>query len=72
MVRFSDQLAYLRLLLNSTAELAPDQLIAANVRELYAARGNDQYWLERAAREVASLMKSDYDRLMSVLLAIEP
>ena len=71
-VRFTDQLAYLRLLLNATGELAVDQLIAANVREVYRARGNDLYWLERAAREVASLLKSDYERLMSVLLAIEP
>ena len=55
-----------------TGELAVDQLIAANVREVYRARGNDLYWLERAAREVASLLKSDYERLMSVLLAIEP
>ncbi len=70
--RFSDQLSYFRLLLNSSAELPADQLVAANVREVYRARGNDVLWLERAAREVASLMKNDYERLMSVLLAIEP
>ncbi|MEP7199666.1 MAG: hypothetical protein ABI874_07610 [Chloroflexota bacterium] len=71
-VRFSDQLAYLRLLLNATGELSSEQLVAANVREMYRARGNDIAWLERAGKEVASLLKNDYERLMNVLLAIEP
>jgi hypothetical protein len=71
-VRFSDQLAYLRLLLAASGDLPADQLIAANVREMYRTRGNDIAWLERAGKEVASLLKSDYERLMNVLLAIEP
>ncbi len=71
-VRFSDQLAYLRLLLAAAGNLPADQLVAANVREVYQARGNDVAWLERAGKEVASLLKSDYERLMNVLLAIEP
>jgi hypothetical protein len=70
--RFSESLGYLRLLLNSMGELSPDQLIAANVRAVYAARGDDGAWLERASREVASLLKDDHERLMTVLLAIEP
>jgi hypothetical protein len=71
-VRFSGQLAYLRLLLASTGDLPADQLLAANVREMYHARDNDRRWLERAGKEVASLLKNDYERLMNVLLAIEP
>lgn len=71
-VRFSDQLAYLRLLLAVSGALPADQLIAANIRETYRARGNDLPWLERAGKEVASLLKNDYERLMNVLLAIEP
>ncbi|MBI5878984.1 MAG: hypothetical protein HZB53_15140 [Chloroflexi bacterium] len=70
--RFSESLGYLRLLLNSMGDLSPDQLIAANVRAVYAARGDDGDWLARAGREVASLLKNDYDRLMTVLQAIEP
>lgn len=70
--RFSESLGYLRLLLNSMGELSPDQLIAANVRAVYAARGDDAAWLERAGREVAGLLKNDNERLMTVLLAIEP
>ncbi len=71
-VRFSDQFAYLRLLLAASGDLPADQLLAANVREVYRVRGNDTPWLERAGKEVASLLKNDYERLMSVLLAIEP
>ncbi len=70
--RFSDQLAYFRLLLAGQGELPAEQLLAANVRELYRARGHDLPWLERAGKEIASLLKNDYERLMGVLLAIEP
>jgi dihydroneopterin aldolase len=34
--------------------------------------GQDREWLERAAREIAALLKHDYERLMTVLYAIEP
>ncbi len=71
-IGFSEQLGYLRLLLATDGELPGDQLVAANIREVYRTRGNDLAWLERAAREVAGLLKSDYERLMNVLLAIEP
>jgi hypothetical protein len=71
-VQFSDQLGYLRLLLAYGGEMPADQLLAANIRELYRARGNDLPWLERAGKEAASLLKNDYERLMNVLLAIEP
>jgi hypothetical protein len=71
-VQFSEKLDYLRLLLNTQGELPADQLLAANVREMYRARGNDHTWLDRAGKAVASLLKNDYERLMNVLLAIEP
>ncbi len=70
--RFSESLGYLRLLLNTMGDLSPDQLIAANVRAVYAARGDDAAWLEHAGREIAGLLKNDHERLMTVLLAIEP
>ena len=70
--RFSEELTYLRLLLDTAGELSPEQLLAANIRATYAARGDDAEWLERAGREVASLLKSDIERLMGVLVAIEP
>jgi hypothetical protein len=70
--RFSDRLGYLRLLLAYEGEMPADQLLAANIRETYRARSSDGAWLERAGKEAASLLQNDYERLMNVLLAIEP
>ncbi|MBN1642494.1 MAG: hypothetical protein JXA09_14760 [Anaerolineae bacterium] len=70
-VRFTEQLTYMRLLLDP-GEIAPEQLLAAHIRGVHALRGGDRRWLDRAAREVASLLKSDYDRLMTVLYGIDP
>ena len=70
-VRFTQRLTYLRLL-REIQEIAPEQLLAAHIRGVYALRAHDKQWLDRAAREVASLLKSDYDRLMTVLYGIEP
>jgi hypothetical protein len=68
---FTDQLLYLRLLL-AAIEVPPEQLLAAHIREVYRARDRDDEWLSRAAHEVAGLLKSDYERLMTVLYGIEP
>jgi len=68
---FTSRLVYLRLLLNA-AEIAPEQLLAAHIRQVYSARGYDGEWLSTAARQVAGLLKSDYERLMTVLYGIEP
>jgi hypothetical protein len=69
---FSQWLYYLRLLLSSRAGVSAEQLVAAHVRETYRQRGGDAQWLERTARELASLLKHDYERLMTILYAIEP
>ncbi len=69
---FTERRPYFRLLLNAGGELPADQLLAAHIRAVYAARGDDLGWLEAAAREVATLLRDDYDRLMSVLQGIEP
>ncbi len=68
---FTDDLAYLRLILQ-TDEIPAEQLIAAHVRQVYRARSGDQAWLAFAARQVAALFKGDYDRLMTVLYGISP
>lgn len=70
--RFSQQRRYFRLLLAAAGELPPEQLLAAHIRETAAARGDDEEWLAAAAREVAALLKGEYDRLLGVLQAIEP
>jgi len=48
-----------------------EQPLAAHVRQAYRQRGEDREWLERAGREIAALLKHDYERLMTVLYAIE-
>ena len=68
---FSERLYYLRLLLAATGEVPSEQLLAAHVRQAYRQRGQDREWLERAAREIAALLKHDYERLMTVLYGIE-
>jgi len=69
---FSERLYYLRLLLSAAGEVPSEQFLAANVRQAYRQRDQDREWLERAAREIAALLKHDYERLMTVLYAIEP
>jgi len=70
-IRFSEDLRYLRLLLASQTPVPPEQLLAAHVREAYRARGEDAAWLEEVARHIASLLKRDYDRLRAALEALE-
>jgi hypothetical protein len=69
---FSQQRAYFRLLLAAMGEIPVEQLLAAHIRETTVTRGGDSEWLAAAAREVAALLKGEYDRLMGVLQAIEP
>jgi hypothetical protein len=69
---FSERFYYLRLLLSAPGEVPSEQLLAAHIREAYRQRGQDREWLQRAAREIAALLKHDYERLMTVLYAIEP
>jgi hypothetical protein len=68
---FSEGLYYLRLLLSAPGEVPSEQFLAAHIRQAYRQRGEDREWLERAAREIAALLKHDYERLMTVLYGIE-
>ncbi len=70
--QFTNQLKYLRLLLVPYGDVAPPQVLAANVREVYQQRGTDHGWLDAAAREIAALLKSDHQALLTVLYAIDP
>ncbi len=68
----TDDPRYLALLVTHSGAVPAEQLIPAHVRAVYAARGFDLPWLERAAREISRLFKSDYDRLLPILEAIDP
>ncbi|GEM_PF-260196 len=69
---FTHSLQYLRLLLQTVAEVSPLQVVAANVREVFERRDQDRDWLCQAAREIAILLKSDHEALLNVLQAIDP
>lgn len=69
---FTERLDYFRLLLAAEVPLPSEQVLAAHIRRAYADRGRDDAWLRRAAREVARLLKEEYDRLVTVLSGIAP
>lgn len=71
-IAFSRHFYYFRLLLEPPSEVPAEQVLAAHVRQVYRQRGYDDEWLAAAAREIAGLLKTDHDRLMSVLYAIDP
>lgn len=70
--RFTDEPRYFAILAASEGEVAPEQLLAAHIRAVYADRGHDRPWLEGAGRQVARLLKREYDKLLTVLEAIDP
>ncbi len=67
----SEGFEFLRLL-TSISSVPTDELLAASVREAYRARGNDYQFLILAGQSLSNLLRSDYDRLISVLRKIKP
>lgn len=65
-IRFSDQLDFLRTLLQ-VAGAPVDALTAAAIREIYQLRQADRTWLVQAGRSLSVLLKDDYDRLRIIL-----
>ena len=57
-------------------QIPSDELLAATIRAAARARnadpGTERAYLVRAGREVASLLKDDYDRLTAILRRIRP
>jgi hypothetical protein len=67
-IRFTENLDYLRLVLNS-AQIPSDELLVANLRRATLARSADQQYpfLLRAGRELARLLNTDLTRLEAIL-----
>lgn len=63
---FTERSHYLRPIFNQ-ARVPSDELTIAAIRNACRARGNDGKYLVRAGKEVARLLKDDYDRLHSIL-----
>ncbi len=62
---------YFRHLLRAT-EAPVGEVLAAHIEQAQAAhhQGGDPHWVERATRELITLLRDDYPRLMSVLSAL--
>ncbi|HMO56481.1 MAG TPA: hypothetical protein PKA05_11610 [Roseiflexaceae bacterium] len=71
LVRFSERTDFFRTLLFAY-QIPSDELLAAVIRAAARARPDPHPFLVRAGREVASLLKDDYDRLTALLRRIRP
>ena len=70
-VRFTDRLGYLRLVLRSIDLGVPvDQLIVAHLQDVYRLRGYDADWAVAVINEVIELLRNNYETLVPVLEAI--
>jgi hypothetical protein len=75
LTRFTEQSDFFRTLLFAY-QMPSDELLAAVIRAAARARaglpGGERAYLVQAGREVASLLKDDYDRLTAILRRIRP
>jgi hypothetical protein len=63
---------HLSLLLQNRESVPVDQLVIAHIRLVQEMLPEDPFWSERAAREIARLLRHDYDRLLPILEQIDP
>jgi hypothetical protein len=68
-VRFSEQLDFLRILLQVN-DVPSEALIAASIREIYQLRNADREWLVQVGRNLSILLKDDYDNLRYIFSQI--
>lgn len=71
LARFSNDYDYFRSVLFA-AQVPNDELLAAHLRTAARARADSRNYLVRAGRELAGLLKDDYDRLTALLRRIRP
>lgn len=71
LTRFSESCDFFRAVL-FTPHIPGDELLAATVRTVASVRPDRWDYLIRAGREIASLLKDDYDRLSALLRRIKP
>lgn len=69
--RFTDNQAYLRLILRANSNNVPiEQLLVAHVRQVYLLRGEDVGWATAVTQELIELLRSNYDVLIPTLEAL--
>jgi hypothetical protein len=71
LICFSENFDYFRAVLFAY-QIPSDELLAATIRRTARAQVDGRDYLVRAGREVASLLKDDYDRLTALLRRIKP
>lgn len=68
---FTAKLGYFRLLLRQRMiEVPVEQLMVAHIAQAYAARGDDDAWLQNAAAELIAQLRDDYGTLLPLLEAL--
>lgn len=67
---FTDQLGYLRTILTNQG-IPADELAAAALRQARACRSSDPTFALRAGRQLAQMLKEEYDRLRAILAHME-
>lgn len=67
----TEKLDFLRTL-TGIGSMPAEEVIAASIREACAARHNSFDYLVRAGRELANLLKDDYDRLQAIIRRVQP
>ncbi len=63
----TDRLDYVRSVLDAPDRYAVDEVIAASLRAACTARAGDREYLIRAGKELALMLRDDYDRLQGIL-----
>jgi hypothetical protein len=69
--RITQGLGFVRTILSSQACPNPDEMIAAGLRIAIRCQGGDEAFKVRAGRELALLLRDDYERLSAILRNLE-
>jgi hypothetical protein len=71
LARFCERSDFFRSVLYAS-QIPGDELLAATIRAAAQTRSDSRAYLVQAGRELASLLKDDYDRLSALLRRIRP
>jgi hypothetical protein len=66
-LQFTENLDYMRTLLEASTNGLNDALLAANIRLTYKIRKAERDWLVKTGRQINQLLLGDYDRLRAIL-----
>ncbi|PID85267.1 MAG: hypothetical protein CSB13_08895 [Chloroflexi bacterium] len=70
-IRFTDNLGYLRLILHAQGSHMPvEQLLVAHITQVHRLRGNDNTWAMGVINELIELLRANYDVLIPTLEAV--